>query len=137
MTLSLFWSRYTLELQEQHLREVDAFYHYLIARERWNWLLAKIPEQDQIKILCGHNHGKDAWTCRTWFDHMLEWIKANKPPAVYDAVVDKIHMIEEKPIEELEKQAAVTFRRKNWKNSIVPVIFNAWRHRIKYPKVSK
>ena len=37
---------------------------------------------------------------------MLEWIKANKPPAVYDAVVDKIHMIEEKPIEELEKQAA-------------------------------
>ena len=32
MTLSLFWSRYTLELQEQHLREVDAFYHYLIAR---------------------------------------------------------------------------------------------------------
>lgn len=106
MTLSLFWSRYTLELQEQHLREVDAFYHYLIARERWNWLLAKIPEQDQIKILCGHNHGKDAWTCRTWFDHMLEWIKANKPPAVYDAVVDKIHMIEEKPIEKLEKQAA-------------------------------
>ena len=58
MTLSLFWSRYTLELQEQHLREVDAFYHYLIARERWNWLLAKIPEQDQIKILCGHNHGR-------------------------------------------------------------------------------
>ena len=37
---------------------------------------------------------------------MLDWIKENKPPAVYDAVIDKIHMIEDKPIEELEKQAA-------------------------------
>lgn len=48
MTLSLFWSRYTLELREQHLRDVDELYHYLIARERWNWFLAKIPEQAQI-----------------------------------------------------------------------------------------
>ena len=106
MTLSLFWSRYTLELREQHLRDVDELYHYLIARERWNWFLAKIPEQAQIQILRGHNHGEDSWTCRKWLDHMLDWIKENKPPAVYDAVIDKIHMIEDKPIKELEKQAA-------------------------------
>lgn len=83
-------------------------------------------EQDQIKILCTTTTAKDAWTCRTWFDHMLEWIKANKPPAVYDAVVDKIHMIEEKPIEELENKLPVTFRGRIGK-LIVPVIFNAWR----------
>ncbi len=75
MTLSLFWSRYTLELREQHLRDVDELYHYLIARERWNWFLAKIPEQAQIQILRGHNHGEDSWTCRKWLDHMLDWIK--------------------------------------------------------------
>lgn len=63
-------------------------------------------EQAQIQILRGHNHGEDSWTCRKWLDHMLDWIKENKPPAVYDAVIDKIHMIEDKPIEELEKQAA-------------------------------
>ena len=40
------------------------------------------------------------------YKDMLDWIKENKPPAVYDAVIDKIHMIEDKPIEELEKQAA-------------------------------
>ena len=89
MTLSLFWSRYTLELREQHLRDVDELYHYLIARERWNWFLAKIPEQAQIQILRGHNHGEDSWTCRKWLDHMLDWIKENKPPAVYDAVIGK------------------------------------------------
>ena len=33
MTLSLFWSRYTLELHERHLRDVDAMYRYVIARE--------------------------------------------------------------------------------------------------------
>lgn len=115
MTLSLFWSRYTLELREQHLRDVDELYHYLIARERWNWFLAKIPEQAQIQILRGHNHGEDSWTCRKWLDHMLDWIKENKPPAVYDAVIDKIHMIEDKPIEELENRLPGTFRRKNWK----------------------
>ena len=75
MTLSLFWSRYTLGLREQHLRDVDELYHYLIARERWNWFLAKIPEQAQIQILRGHNHGEDSWTCRKWLDHMLDWIK--------------------------------------------------------------
>lgn len=131
MTLSLFWSRYTLELREQHLRDVDELYHYLIARERWNWFLAKIPEQAQIQILRGHNHGEDSWTCRKWLDHMLDWIKENKPPAVYDAVIDKIHMIEDKPIEELENRLPGTFRRKNWKNSNVPVIFNVSRRRKK------
>lgn len=131
MTLSLFWSRYTLELREQHLRDVDELYHYLIARERWNWFLAKIPEQAQIQILRGHNHGEDSWTCRKWLDHMLDWIKENKPPAVYDAVIDKIHMIEDKPIEELENRLPATFRRKSWKNSSVPVIFNVSRRRTK------
>ena len=102
MTLSLFWSRYTLELREQHLRDVDELYHYLIARERWNWSWPR-SGTGQIQILRGHNHGEDSWTCRKWLDHMLDWIKENKPPAVYDAVIDKIHMIEDKPIEELEK----------------------------------
>lgn len=106
MVLSLFWSRYTLELREQHLREVDELYRYLIAQERWNWFLAKVPEQVQVQILRGHNHGADAWTCRRWLDHMLLWIRENKPAAVYDAVVDKIHLMEEKPMEELEKNAA-------------------------------
>ncbi|MCI1248195.1 MAG: hypothetical protein LKG17_04685 [Megasphaera sp.] len=106
MTLSLFWSRYTLELHEQHIRPVDELYHYLIAREKWNWFLAKIPEQEQIQILRGHNHGENMWTCRKWLDHMADWIKDNKPPTVYEAVVEKIRLIDAKPIEELEKQAA-------------------------------
>ena len=37
---------------------------------------------------------------------MLDWIKENKPPAVYDAVMDKVKIMAEKPITELEKQAA-------------------------------
>ena len=37
MTLSLFWSRYTLELQGRHMRDVDEQYQYVIAQERWNW----------------------------------------------------------------------------------------------------
>lgn len=106
MTLSLFWSRYTLELREQHLRAVDEKYQYLIARERWNWLLAKIPESEQIRILRGHNHGDAAWTCKVWLEHMIEWIRENKSTAVYEAVLDKIEIIKMKTIEELEKQAA-------------------------------
>lgn len=105
MTLSLFWSRYTLELHEQHIRPVDELYRYVIAREKWSWLLAKVPEQEQIQILRGHNHGESMWTCRKWLDHMVEWIKDNKSRAVYEAVVEKIRIIEAKPIEELEKQA--------------------------------
>ena len=88
MTLSLFWSRYTLELHDRHIRAIDEMYQYLIAREKWNWFLAKIPEQEQVRILRGHNLGAEAWTCRKWLDHMLEWIKENKP------------------LEDLEKQAA-------------------------------
>ncbi|KMO86840.1 hypothetical protein AB840_05840 [Megasphaera cerevisiae DSM 20462] len=116
MTLSLFWSRYTLELQEQHIRDVDALYRYLIAREKWNWFLAKIPEQEQVKILRGHNHGDGAWSCRKWLNHMLEWIRENKPAAVYDAVIDKIHIMDIKPVEELEKQAARNISSEELKN---------------------
>ena len=105
MPLSLFWSRYTLELQNQHIRDVDALYQYVIAQERWNWFLAKIPEQEQIKILRGHNHGEGSWTCRKWLDHMLEWIKENKPAAVYDAMVERIDSIAKKSVEDLERQA--------------------------------
>lgn len=105
MPLSLFWSRYTLELRNQHIRDVDALYQYVIAQERWNWFLAKIPEQEQIKILRGHNHGEGSWTCRKWLDHMLEWIKENKPAAVYDAMVERIDSIAKKSIEDLERQA--------------------------------
>lgn len=105
MPLSLFWSRYTLELRNQHIRDVDALYQYVIAQERWNWFLAKIPEQEQIKILRGHNHGEGSWTCRKWLDHMLEWIKENKPAAVYDAMVERIDSIAKKSVEDLERQA--------------------------------
>lgn len=106
MTLSLFWSRYTLELHDRHIRAIDEMYQYLIAREKWNWFLAKIPEQEQVRILRGHNLGAEAWTCRKWLDHMLEWIKENKSPTVYEAVVERIHSMENKPLEDLEKQAA-------------------------------
>mgnify|MGYP000166657617 CR=1 FL=1 len=106
MTHSVYFGRVIRWNFGNSICDVDELYHYLIARERWNWFLAKIPEQAQIQILRGHNHGEDSWTCRKWLDHMLDWIKENKPPAVYDAVIDKIHMIEDKPIEELEKQAA-------------------------------
>lgn len=105
MTLSLFWSRYTLELHDRHMRPVDELYQYLIAREKWNWLVTKIPEQEQIKILRGHNHGETSWSCQKWLHHMVEWVQANKPPAVYDAVVERIYSIEKKSIVELEKQA--------------------------------
>lgn len=105
MTISLFWSRYILELQEKHVRQVDQLYMYLIAQEKWNWFLNKIPESVQVQILRGHNHGKDTWTCREWLNHMLDWIKENKPANIYDTVVDRIHVIEEKPIKELEKGA--------------------------------
>ncbi|WP_301859307.1 hypothetical protein [uncultured Megasphaera sp.] len=108
MTLSLFWSRYTLELQERHLRDVDALYRYVIAREKWNWLLAKIPESEQIRILRGHTHGDASWSCRKWLDHMLEWIKENKPETVYQAVVERVRAMEHKNPEELEKQAALS-----------------------------
>lgn len=106
MTLSLFWSRYTLELRNRHLRDVDALYQYIIAREQWNWFLAKIPEQEQIKILRGHNHGEGSWTCRIWLEHMQEWLKENKPAAVYDAIAERIVSIAKKPQEDLERQAA-------------------------------
>ena len=105
MALSLFWSRYTLELQERNLRDVDALYHYVIAREKWNWFLSKIPETEQVKILRGHNHGNESWSCRKWLEHMLEWVKENKPAAVYDAVVERIRAIENRSPEELEQQA--------------------------------
>ena len=106
MTLSLFWSRYTLELHERHLRDVDAMYRYVIAREKWNWFLSQIPEMEQVQILRGHNHGDESWSCRKWLDHMLEWMKENKPAAVYEAVAERVRAMEAKPIEELEKQAA-------------------------------
>lgn len=106
MTLSLFWSRYILELREQHLRAIDEKYQYVIAGERWNWLLAKIPESEQIRILRGHNHGDTAWTCKVWLEHMIEWIRENKSTAVYEAILDKIEIIKMKTVEELEKQAA-------------------------------
>lgn len=81
MTLSLFWSRYTLELHERHLRDVDAMYRYVIAREKWNWFLSQIPEKEQVQILRGHNHGDESWSCRKWLDHMLEWMKEiSRPP---------------------------------------------------------
>ena len=105
MTLSLFWSRYTLELHERHLRDVDAMYRYVIAREKWNWFLSQIPEKEQVQILRGHNHGDESWSCRKWLDHMLEWMKENKPAAVYEAVAERVRAMESKPIEELEKQA--------------------------------
>jgi hypothetical protein len=106
MTLSLFWSRYTLELQEQHTRDIDAFYSYLVAREKWNWFLAKIPESVQVKLLHGHNHGKGTWTCRKWLSSMEDWIKENKSAAVYAAVQERIRLMDEKPIKELEQMAS-------------------------------
>lgn len=106
MTLSLFWSRYTLELHERNLRDVDVMYHYIIAREKWDWFLSQIPEKEQVQILRGHNHGDTSWTCRKWLDHMLEWMKENKPAAVYEAVAERVRAVESKPVEELEKQAA-------------------------------
>lgn len=108
MTLSLFWSRYALELRERNLRDVDELYCYVIAREKWNWFLAKIPETEQIKILRGHNLGDESWTCRKWLDHMLEWVKENKPEAVYQAVAERLRAVEAKPAEELEQQAALS-----------------------------
>ena len=105
MTLSLFWSRYTLELQEQHAREIDAFYMYLIAREKWNWFIAKIPESVQVQLLRGHNHGKEAWTCRKWLLSMENWLKENKSKAVYEAVASRIRQMEERPVKELEQMA--------------------------------
>lgn len=106
MTLSLFWSRYTLELHERNLRDVDVMYHYTIAREKWDWFLSQIPEKEQVQILRGHNHGDTSWTCRKWLDHMLEWMKENKPAAVYEAVAERVRAVDSKPVEELEKQAA-------------------------------
>lgn len=106
MTLSLFWSRYTLELHERNLRDVDVMYHYIIAREKWDWFLSQIPEKEQVQILRGHNHGDTSWTCRKWLDHMLEWMKENKPAAVYEAVAERVRAVDAKPVEELEKQAA-------------------------------
>ena len=79
MTIGLFWSRYELELHEKNLREIDAKYTFLIHYEMWNWLIAKIPEKVQIQILRGHNHGEESWSCRQWVEHMLDWLKENKP----------------------------------------------------------
>jgi hypothetical protein len=93
MTLGLFWSRYELELHEKNLREIDAKYTYLIHYEMWNWLIAKIPEKVQVQILRGHNHGEGSWSCRQWVEHMLEWLKENKPADVYNAVLDKIEIV--------------------------------------------
>lgn len=108
MTLSLFWSRYTLELQSRHMRDVDEQYQYVIARERWNWFLAKIPEQTQIQLLCGHNHGDNSWSCLTWLEHMLLWIQETKPTAVSETITERFMVMRNKPVEELEKQAAHT-----------------------------
>ncbi len=105
MTLSLFWSRYVLELHEQHAREIDSLYMYLIAHEKWNWLLAKIPETVQVQLLRGHNHGEGTWTCRKWLASMEDWIKENKSPAVYAAVESRIQQMEAKPVQELEQSA--------------------------------
>lgn len=105
MTLSLFWSRYTLELRDRHMRSIDEQYQYVIAQERWNWFLIKIPEPVQIQILRGHNHGTEAWSCRTWLDHMLLWIQENKPSAVSDAITERFAMMRQKSVEDLEKQA--------------------------------
>lgn len=106
MPLSLFWSRYVLELHEQHAREVDSLYMYLIAREKWNWFLAKIPETVQVQLLHGHNHGKDTWTCRKWLASMENWIKENKSVAIYRTVEDRIRQMEAKSVKELEQTAA-------------------------------
>lgn len=108
MTLGLFWSRYELELHEKHLREIDAKYEYLIQYEKWNWLIAKIPEKVQIQILHGHNHGDGSWSCRQWVEHMLGWLKENKPADIYDAVIDKIFIVRSQPIEEAERHVART-----------------------------
>lgn len=108
MTLSLFWSRYTLELRAQHMREVDEQYHYLIARERWNWFLTKIPESEQVRLLHGHNHGTEEWTCRVWLEHMVAWVKEHRSSAVYAAIIEKMAREKEKSMEALEKQVAYT-----------------------------
>lgn len=130
MTLSLFWSRYTLELQGMHMRDVDEQYQYVIARERWNWFLAKIPEQIQIQILRGHNHGADSWSCHKWLEHMLAWVQENKPPAVSSAITERFTIMDKKPVEELEKQAAhslapeelKTFQDAGYFQAIPPVV---------------
>ncbi len=108
MTLSLFWSKYALELRERNLRDVDELYSYVIAREKWDWLLNKIPETEQIKILRGHNHGEESWTCRKWLEQMLEWVKENKSETVYETVAERLRAVEAKPAEELERQAALS-----------------------------
>ena len=108
MTLGLFWSRYELELHEKNLREIDAKCTYLIHYEMWNWLIAKIPEKVQVQILRGHNHGEGSWSCRQWVEHMLEWLKENKPADVYNAVLDKIEIVRSQPVEEAERHVART-----------------------------
>lgn len=108
MTLSLFWSRYVLELKAQHAREIDALYMYLIAREKWDWFIQKIPESVQVQVLREHQHDRASWTCRKWLAGMQEWIRENKSETVYKAVKDRIEQIEQKPVEVFEKSALHT-----------------------------
>ncbi|ERT56921.1 MULTISPECIES: hypothetical protein [Megasphaera] len=106
MTLSLFWSRYLVELHAEHLRKIDEEYRFLIAKEKWSWFVSKIPEDIQIRILRGHNHGPSSWTCRMWLNQMLAWLKEDKPQAVYEAVAARIRELDNKGADYFEKTAA-------------------------------
>ena len=65
-----------------------------------------MPEKAQIQLLRGHNHGDDCWTCQDWRQHMIDWIKENKPQEVYEAVLDKIQIIHDTPNESFESAVA-------------------------------
>ena len=106
MTLGVFWARYDLVLHAKRLREIDAKYTFLIEYQKWNWLVSKVPEKAQIQLLRGHNHGDDCWTCQDWRQHMIDWIKENKPQEVYEAVLDKIQIIHDTPNESFESAVA-------------------------------
>ena len=68
MTLSLFWSRYTLELHERHLRDVDAMYRYVIARENGTGFYLKFRKRNRYRscaaIITATSRGRagSGWT---------------------------------------------------------------------------
>lgn len=105
MVLSLFWSKYVLELNQQPIGEPGKLYQYLLAQERWNWFLGKIPVPIQIALYRKHSGNNNDWNCDAWLKRMEEWFRENKHPEVYEAVMDRIGQMKNKSTEELELTA--------------------------------
>jgi hypothetical protein len=76
-----------------------------VAQERWNWFLSKIPEPVQIALYRKHSGNNNDWNCDAWLKRMEEWVKEDKNPEVYEAVMDRIRQMENKSVEELELTA--------------------------------